>query len=216
MKDNGTGMDETVQAHLFEPFFTTKEAGKGTGLGLSTVYGIVKQAGGHIFCHSEAGHGTQFTLLFPRIDAPAAAMPVPPEKLKEQGRETVLLVEDDANVRMLARLALVRHGHAVIEAGCGAEAIKLARQGGFRFDLVLTDMFMPHMNGMELIRELRKEKSGAPALLMSGCLDSGITEGDLAREGIGFLQKPFQAAQLVGRVHDAIHPAAPPADVKAA
>ena len=204
VRDTGSGMDEEVQSHLFEPFFTTKEAGKGTGLGLSTVYGIVKQAGGHIFCHSEVGKGTSFTLLFPRGEGSTAAAAAPKAEAKAPSRETVLLVEDDANVRMLARLGLVSQGYIVLEAPNGSEALKLARDRGFKVDFLVTDMFMPFMNGMDLIHTLRELKPGLPAILMTGYLDPGVTEAELKKQDIGFLQKPFQSRQLAGMVREAL------------
>jgi two-component system cell cycle sensor histidine kinase/response regulator CckA len=212
VRDNGAGMDEATLSHLYEPFFTTKEAGKGTGLGLSTVYGIVKQAGGHIFCHSEVGKGTSFTLLFPRCGEPAANAAPSGAEAKAGGHGTVLLVEDDANVRMLARLSLVGHGYAVIEAAQGSEAIRKAREKDFAFDAIVTDMVMPFMNGMDVIRQIRSRKPGLPALLMTGYLDAGISEADLRKEEIIFMQKPFQSADLLARVREAMKkPASPPA-----
>lgn len=205
--DTGSGMDRDTQAHIFEPFFTTKEEGKGSGLGLSTVFGIVTQSGGAINVTSRVAHGTKFDIFFPRVaaDVHAASSPqASPEPVG--GHETILLVEDDASVRMLLRDALRKLGYRVIEAKQGLEACLLASQELDRLDLLLTDMVMPGMGGRALAQHLMTIKPELRILFMSGFTDDvGILAGH--EQGTsGFLQKPFTPellARTVRRILDA-------------
>jgi two-component system, cell cycle sensor histidine kinase and response regulator CckA len=174
VSDSGTGMDAETQAHIFEPFFTTKEKGKGTGLGLATVYGIVKQSGGFIWVYSELGKGTCFKIYLPRVDhaeehigSPKPAAEVP------RGTETILLTEDEADVREIARQFLESGGYQVIEAKDGAEALRLARENRGKIDLLVTDMVMPGMTGQELAVQLQEEQPEICVVFMSGYSEHG-------------------------------------------
>ncbi|HKY71887.1 MAG TPA: response regulator [Nitrospira sp.] len=199
--DTGSGMDRETQAHIFEPFFTTKEEGKGSGLGLSTVFGIVTQSGGAIDVTSRVGHGTTFDIFFPRVAADAhAASSGPASTQPAGGHETILLVEDDASVRILLRDALRKLGYRVIEAKQGLEACLLASQELDRLDLLLTDMVMPGMGGRELAQHLMAIKPELRILFMSGFTDDvGILAGH-ERGTSGFLQKPFTPELLARTV----------------
>ena len=205
--DTGSGMDRDTQAHIFEPFFTTKEEGKGSGLGLSTVFGIVTQSGGAIDVTSRIAHGTKFDIFFPRVAADVAAESSPQAPpVPVGGHETILLVEDDASVRILLRDALRKLGYRVIEAKQGLEACLLASQELNRLDLLLTDMVMPGMGGRELAQHLMTIKPDLRILFMSGFTDDvGILAGH--EQGTsGFLQKPFTPellARTVRKILDA-------------
>jgi CheY-like chemotaxis protein len=211
-------MDRDTQAHIFEPFFTTKEEGKGSGLGLSTVFGIVTQSGGAINVNSRVGHGTRFDIFFPRIAA--EALPASSQEMSTQpvgGHETILLVEDDASVRILLRDALRKLGYRVIEAKQGLEACLLASQELDRLDLLLTDMVMPGMGGRELAQHLLTIKPDLRVLFMSGFTDDvGILAGH--EQGTsGFLQKPFTPellARTVRKILDAPSNSLPPTAAK--
>src|SRR2546426_3751426 len=156
-------MDKQTQARLFEHFFTTKAEGKGTGLGLSTVYGIVKQSGGNIWVYSEPGHGTTFRIYLPKIEEAAQAVePDEAPELSPRGSETILLVEDEAGVRNLAKTILQTQGYTVLEAAQGADALRLSGQHEGLIHLMVTDMVMPEMSGRELaerLKPLRDRKS---------------------------------------------------------
>jgi two-component system, cell cycle sensor histidine kinase and response regulator CckA len=210
--DTGIGMDRDTQAHIFEPFFTTKEEGKGSGLGLSTVFGIVTQSGGAIDVTSRVGYGTKFDIFFPKVgpDAEAAAAPHAGAQ-PAGGTETILLVEDDASVRILLRDALKKLGYRVIEAKHGLEACLLATQELNRLDMLLTDMVMPGMGGRELAQHLIAIKPDLRILFMSGFTDDvGILAGH-ERGTSGFLQKPFTPevlARMIRKILDAA-PATP-------
>ncbi len=149
--DSGIGMDAETQSHIFEPFFTTKEVGKGTGLGLSMVYGIVKQSNGYIGVESQPNQGTTFSIYFPLADA-APQTPASPESARPSGRgsETILLVEDDQDLRMVTTYILTQHGYRIIEAQNGLDALAICEEQLSEIDLVLTDLVMPHMGGREL------------------------------------------------------------------
>ena len=205
--DTGSGMDRDTQAHIFEPFFTTKEEGKGSGLGLSTVFGIVTQSGGAIDVSSRVGQGTRFDIFFPRV-APEAHPESSPQATAQPvgGHETILLVEDDASVRILLRDALRKLGYRVLEAKQGLEACLLASQELDRLDLLLTDMVMPGMGGRELAQHLMTIKPDLRILFMSGFTDDvGILAGH-EHGTSGFLQKPFTPellARTVRKILDA-------------
>jgi two-component system cell cycle sensor histidine kinase/response regulator CckA len=203
--DTGHGMGDDVKAHLFEPFFTTKEPGKGTGLGLSMVYGIVRQCGGEITVASEPGHGATITIYLPQIEAAeedSADSPAP--TTLEAGRETILLVEDEDEVRRLLRGALAQQGYTVIEASGPEEAIRLS--GAFRehIDLMLSDVVMPHMSGLDLARTLAPERPDMRVLFMSG-----YTEDPAFQDGSAtpFIRKPFTPRDLAEKLRDALHQA---------
>jgi CheY-like chemotaxis protein len=202
VKDVGSGMDADVRERAFEPFFTTKGLGQGTGLGLSTVYGIVKQSGGHISLDSEPGRGTVVRVYLPRSDEPrrleraADASPAPP------GAETILLVEDEPVVRALVREMLEQHGYDVIEAKDPHDALRLSQEGT-AFDLLFTDVVMPKLSGRDLAERIRLHRPGVKVLYMSGYTDLEIGSS-IARAGTGFLQKPFTAPEVLRKVREVL------------
>ncbi|OLD23708.1 MAG: hypothetical protein AUI18_10985, partial [Candidatus Rokubacteria bacterium 13_1_40CM_2_70_45] len=172
VSDTGCGMDEATQSRIFEPFFTTKEQGKGTGLGLSTVYGIVKQSGGYIWVYSEPGQGTTFKIYLPRVAAPAdSVLPVTHWSKLPQGTETLLLVEDEPEVRWLVRDMLQHLGYTILEARHGIEAQVLSIQHPGPIHLLITDVVMPQMSGREIAEQLRSEHPETKVLYMSGYTD---------------------------------------------
>jgi signal transduction histidine kinase/ActR/RegA family two-component response regulator len=207
VSDTGVGMSKEVQSRAFEPFFTTKERGKGTGLGLSTVFGIVKQSGGHIWLYSEPGKGTTFKLSFPRVtDETEFASEPAPARVSEvpKGNETILLVEDDVQLRALARMILLRLGYRVLEACDGVEALKLSRDFAGDIALLLTDVVMPHMNGRELAQRLSRLRPQTKVLYMSGYTDNAIVHNGILDKGIAFIQKPVTPDMLARRVRQVL------------
>jgi two-component system, cell cycle sensor histidine kinase and response regulator CckA len=207
--DTGVGMDEATQAHLFEPFFTTKEVGKGTGLGLATVYGIVKQSGGYIWVYSEPGRGTTVKVYLPRVpvvaEAPSAApAPAPTPREVRGGHETVLLVEDAAPVRALARRSLEAHGYRVIDAFDGPSALELSARHRAPIDLLVTDVVMPGMSGRELAERLAPVRPGMKVLYTSGYTDDAMVRQGVLNAGVAFLQKPFVPDSLARKVREVL------------
>jgi len=211
VSDTGVGMSRDVQARIFEPFYTTKEAGKGTGLGLATVYGIVKQSGGHVWVYSEPGAGTVFKLYFPRI-APSAATPLnrPVVAPPSRGSETVLLVEDEEALRRLARRILERSGYRVLESRNGREALERATAHDGPIHLVLTDVIMPEMSGRGLVERLRAVRPAAAVVYMSGYTDDDVVRRGLFEPGSRFVQKPFVADELLRVVREMLEGAGDP------
>jgi PAS domain S-box-containing protein len=211
MTDTGHGMTREVQSHIFEPFFTTKEMGKGTGLGLATVYGIVTQSGGHILVDSEVGKGSTLTVCLPAVQAPVSRADRGTEAGDRalHGSETVLLVEDNASVRDLAREALTRYGYRVLEAPDGQQALRIAKANLQSLSLVVTDMVMPVMGGRELASRLKTLRKGLKVLFTSG-YTTGTVKQDIPPEL--FLQKPFTPAMLGRKVREVLdaQPARPP------
>ena len=208
VSDMGRGMDEGTVERIFEPFFTTKELGKGTGLGLSTVYGIVKQSGGHINVYSEPGIGTTFKMYFPSVEEKVAdiskAAALPSEELR--GGETILVVEDEELVRMTIREILARYGYAVLEAQSGGEAVDLCSRRQGTIHLMLTDMVMPGMNGVELSKRLAPIKPGMKVLYMSGYTADAIVHQGILDPGIAFIHKPFTMDSLARKVREVLGP----------
>jgi PAS domain S-box-containing protein len=201
--DDGAGMDEVTRSHVFEPFFTTKPRGQGTGLGLATVYGIVVQCGGAIEVESEPGHGAKFTVYFPReqeaAQSPARAVDQPPATAPR----TVLLVEDEQAVRELVRIILERAGHSVVEAATPEDAI--TRFGSMEsVDLLVTDVVMPVMSGFDLFRTLVERLPSLRVLFISGYTDYALFEPTIADKGAAFLEKPFSAEALIGKVREVL------------
>ena len=207
VSDTGNGMDNETMSRIFEPFFTTKELGKGTGLGLSTVYGIVKQNGGEIQVYSEPGLGTIFKIYFPSVTENAEALPAgPPAVQQPSATETILLVEDEDQVRHLTRTLLVRQGYRVLEASSGMEALALAREHRAPIDLLLSDVVMPRMSGPDLAKELRTSHPEIKVLFMSGYTETAVTMQETLAAGTPLVQKPFTAANLQRHVREALCP----------
>ncbi len=206
--DTGAGMDEATQAHLFEPFFTTKEVGKGTGLGLATVYGIVKQSGGYVWVYSEVGHGTTVKVYLPRVaaaaDEPPAPGPAPEPAQVPRGRETVLLVEDAAPVRSLARRSLEACGYTVVDAPDGPTALDVAARHRGGIDLLVTDVVMPRMSGRELAERLAPARPRMKVLYTSGYTDDAMVRQGVLTAGVAFLQKPFVPETLARKVREVL------------
>jgi two-component system, cell cycle sensor histidine kinase and response regulator CckA len=203
--DTGCGMDPATRSRIFEPFFTTKEPGKGTGLGLSTVYGIVKQSGGHIWVYSEVGRGTTFKLYFPPHYGAAETTSSPPSELPALGSgATILLVEDERPVRSTLRRLLERHGYQVLEAANGQDALSLVAARGAEIDLVLSDMVMPGMGGTELAGRVRSSLPRMPVLLMTGYTEEAITRAGDRPLDEHIIEKPFTLHTMLEKVSRAL------------
>jgi two-component system cell cycle sensor histidine kinase/response regulator CckA len=202
--DTGCGMDAATKEHAFEPFFTTKEKGTSTGLGLATVYGIVKQSGGHVWVYSEPGRGTTFKVYLPRVDASATDTRRRAASSIASGDETVLVVEDEEAVRGLAARILRMAGYRVLSAASGADALALCAEHEGRIDLLLTDVVMPQMSGRELWERLSKLRPGLAVLYMSGYTDNAIVHHGVLDPGTYFVNKPFSAAELTQKVREAL------------
>jgi len=202
MSDTGSGMDERTVTSIFEPFFTTKEVGRGTGLGLSIVYGVVKQHNGYVAVKSQVGHGSDFSLYLPviAVQPEAEAENVVP-RVPARGSGTVLVAEDDPEVRHLIRTILERSGCTVIEAVDGNEALARFREHRDRIALLILDVIMPHMKGSEVCEEIRQVNPGVQVLLMSGSNAEIVRKQELPGDDLHFLPKPFTAERLLGMVH---------------
>jgi PAS domain S-box-containing protein len=203
VSDTGVGMDAATRARIFEPFFTTKEVGKGTGLGLSTVYGIVKQSGGHVWVYSEPGRGTTFKIYLPRVREVVsdreAVLPGP-----GCGTETILLVEDEDEVRTLARETLEHFGYTVLSASRPAEAMRMTEQHFGPIDMMVTDVVMPQMSGRRLAEVVAPLRAGIKVLYMSGYTDTAIVDRGILRPGTLFLPKPFTPDTLARKVREVL------------
>jgi CheY-like chemotaxis protein len=205
VSDTGCGIDEETQARMFEPFFSTKEKGKGTGLGLSTVHGIVKHCGGHIRVESKPGHGTTFRIYLPRVTQAIEKAMEPSKTGSSAGSETILVVEDERDVRKITCKLLTLNGYTVLEASGPVEALAIFEQRSDPIDLLLTDVIMPVMNGRELYEQIALLDSGIKTLYMSGYTNGVIDDGGILPDGVNFLQKPFAPdalAEIVRKILD--------------
>jgi CheY-like chemotaxis protein len=198
-------MEPETLSRIFEPFFTTKEPGKGTGLGLSTVYGIVKQSGGSIWLYSEPGHGTTFKVYLPASEAlPDDVENVAPLEAGRSSGGTVLVVDDDEQLRRLTHRALASAGYVVLEADRGRTALELARRHKGTIDVLVTDVVMPDTNGRKLADTLRAARPGLRALYMSGYPDRAIVNQGLLEPGDAYLAKPFTTEAISRKVREVL------------
>src|SRR3972149_3830515 len=204
--DTGCGMDEATKSHLFEPFFTTKEVGKGTGLGLATVYGIVKQSGGYIWCYTEGHRGTSFKIYFPRVEEKAEALPHKCNSSKDVlgGMETVLVGEDEEAVRQLVSNILGMKGYNVLQASDGATALELSDYYKEPIHLVVTDIVMPGMTGPEVAKRISENRSAVKILFISGYSDGAIAHQGLLDANAAFIEKPFGIEVLAQKVREVL------------
>jgi two-component system, cell cycle sensor histidine kinase and response regulator CckA len=204
VEDTGSGMDHETQSRIFDPFFTTKELGKGTGLGLATVYGIVKQSGGYIWVYSELGHGTVFKVYLPRVEN--AAQPVKNDELEGTfgGTETILLAEDSASLREMAREYLESVGYTVLEAATGKDALDQAKSFAGTIQLLLTDVVMPGMSGPELAHQIGCLRPGIKIIFTSGYTDDAIIRQGVLDPAIAFIQKPYRPKALARKIREVL------------
>jgi len=206
VSDTGVGMTSEVKERIFEPFFTTKEESKGTGLGVSTVYGIVKQSGGNIWVYSELGRGTTFKIYLPRVDEPLEELGKGiVEKTLPLGNETLLVVEDEEEVRRLTVQILKKYGYKVLEASHGRDALNLCEHHKDPIHLMVTDVVMPEMSGPELAKHLSSLRPEMKVLYMSGYTDSAIFRNGMLELGAPFFQKPFTSDILVRKVREVLN-----------
>jgi len=205
VSDTGVGMSPEVRERIFEPFFTTKEKGKGTGFGLSTTYGIVKQSEGHIWVYSVQGKGTTFKIYLPRVNEPREA--ITEEILKEElprGDETILIVEDEEEVRKLARKILEKQGYRILETLNGDDALLACETRKSPIHLMLTDIVMPGMSGSELAKLLKPLYPEIRILYMSGYTDNAIVRHGALGKGVNYIQKPFTMEGLARKVREVL------------
>jgi two-component system cell cycle sensor histidine kinase/response regulator CckA len=206
VSDTGCGMDAETQTHIFEPFFTTKEQGKGTGLGLAIVFGIVKQSGGHVFVHSELGHGTTFKVYLPRVEDAVQSKDVETSATSFRGSETILLVEDEEAVRESAAEYLVANGYTVLKAEAGPAALKIAEEHSQPIHLLLTDLIMPQMSGRELAGKIAGIHPETKVVFMSGYSNNLLSNEQVLDSKHVLLQKPFRLTVLGSSIREALNP----------
>jgi PAS domain S-box-containing protein len=218
VSDTGSGMPPEVLERAFEPFYTTKPKGSGTGLGLATVYGIATAAGGDVRLYSEAGIGTTVTITLPAVELPADASSVPavlPAAEASTGtppHESILMVEDEDDLRQITARVLTRAGYHVLAATGGTEAIHLAQTHPGPIHLLLTDVIMPRMMGNEVAAKVKLRRPGIPVLYMSGYAEPVLTENGTLPDGVSLVEKPFTSRELLDRIHAVLHPAGTPAE----
>ena len=212
--DTGVGMDDSTKSHLFEPYFTTKEQGRSgsTGLGLSTVYGIIKQSGGHVWVDSAPGQGTTFRIYMPHATSPDSLPTVGPRPQSAPAdRETILLVDDEEALRLAARRMLQRAGFTVIQASDGADALRVLAEHAGPVHALVTDVVMPGVGGPELVRRLREVRPDLPTLFISGYTEEGVRTQGALHPDAAFLAKPFSQDDLVRKVREVLaKPVGPP------
>jgi signal transduction histidine kinase len=204
VRDTGHGIPEELREHVFEPFFTTKDPGKGTGLGLATCYGIVRQCGGHIAVESAPGAGTCFEVYLPRVEGPSTVRPSSERGPVPGGTETVLIVEDEAAVRRMALRVLEAQGYRLLEAGDGVEALARAQEHAGPIHLLVTDVVMPRMGGIELARRLHALRPETRVLHVSGYVERSLWDRPASEVGVAFLHKPFLPAELARKVREVL------------
>jgi CheY-like chemotaxis protein len=205
MSDSGSGMDAETKSRIFEPFFTTKELGKGTGLGLATVYGIVKQSGGNIWIYSEPGQGTTFKIYLPRVAGDVE--PIKSEALPAlhlPGSETILVVEDNDNLREVICKTLGKQGYVVLEAANGKDALQIFDNRTWPIDLLLVDVVLPQMSGAEVVKRLQEFDPNLKVLYMSGYTNNAIVHHGVLDTDVAFLQKPFKGTALLLKIRDVL------------
>jgi CheY-like chemotaxis protein len=204
VSDTGHGMPPETQVRIFEPFYTTKDVGKGTGLGLSMVYGIVKQSGGYIWVYSEPDQGTTFRIYLPRVDQPAETMAAESPKNVQRGTETILLVEDDSQLRQLGSSVLAHCGYKVLVAGGPEEGLAIGRSNRRDIRLLITDVIMPGMNGRQLADEILQISPNVRVLYISGYTNDAIVHYGVLDAGLWFLPKPFTLSALIAKVREVL------------
>lgn len=206
VSDNGTGMTEEQKAMIFEPFYSTKDQGKGTGLGLATVYGIVKQNRGSIYVYSEPGHGSTFKIYWPASSEHVEDISEQPESQRSlQGHESILLVEDDMDVLQFTSAALREFGYDIHKADCGKCAIQMVKNNNIHYDLLVTDVVMPEMNGQELSQRIQELQPDIRVLYTSGYTqNNSLTQNGAIKEGVQFIQKPYSIYGLTKKIRQII------------
>jgi CheY-like chemotaxis protein len=202
--DTGQGMNRKTLSHIFEPFYTTKETGKGTGLGLATVYGIVKQHSGYITCYSEPGHGTTFKIYLPAIHTRKELETPISETTILGGTETVLLVDDDDDIRDLVATLLIESGYKVITAGNGKEALEAYQMARESISLIILDLIMPEMDGRQCLAKILRIDPKAKIIIASGYSENGPASSAIASGAKGFVQKPYKMRQLLTMIREVL------------
>jgi CheY-like chemotaxis protein len=202
VSDTGIGMDDETLSHIWEPFFTTKGVGQGTGLGLSSVYGVVKQSNGNIWVYSEPGRGTTFKVYLPRAASTESATAPGVADTPQPGQGTILVAEDEAVVRDLLVVMLQQQGYRVLTTIDGQEALEILQLRGAEIDLIISDVVMPNVGGLEFVERAAEIKPGLPAVLISGYTANALPKGQ-AQNAI-YLEKPFTARQLGDVIHRAL------------